>query len=116
MAKGVINQLTSNESKACKVLGLEGIIEKDELKKVFRILAKEKHPDRGGNKSEFIEVKEAFDTLSTITPVNCSSLEKEFELIKSPFYGTMRRETKESKTRRYSKYAPNGFTEWREYL
>ncbi|MEK7536077.1 MAG: molecular chaperone DnaJ [Patescibacteria group bacterium] len=47
-----------------KVLGIEKNASKEDIKKAFRKLAGEHHPDRGGNESKFKEVNEAYQVLS----------------------------------------------------
>lgn len=46
------------------VLGLKKGATADEIKKAYRKLAKEHHPDKGGSEDKFKEVSEAYDTLS----------------------------------------------------
>ena len=48
-----------------KTLGVEKNASKDDIKKAFRKLAHEHHPDKqGGNESKFKEINEAYDVLS----------------------------------------------------
>lgn len=47
-----------------KVLGVKDTATLKEIKKVFRRLSKEHHPDRGGQPSVFIEIQNAYDILS----------------------------------------------------
>ena len=47
-----------------EVLGLKKGATADEIKKAYRKLAKEHHPDKGGSEDKFKEVSEAYDTLS----------------------------------------------------
>ncbi len=48
-----------------KTLGIEKGASKDEIKKAFRTLAHEHHPDKkGGNESKFKEINEAYNVLS----------------------------------------------------
>jgi molecular chaperone DnaJ len=47
-----------------EVLGLKKGATSDEIKKAYRKLAKEHHPDKGGSEDKFKEISEAYDTLS----------------------------------------------------
>jgi molecular chaperone DnaJ len=47
-----------------EVLGLKKGATSDEIKKSYRKLAKEHHPDKGGSEDKFKEISEAYDTLS----------------------------------------------------
>ena len=47
-----------------KTLGIEKNATQDEIKKAFRKLAHEHHPDKGGNAEKFKEVSEAYSVLS----------------------------------------------------
>ena len=47
-----------------EVLGLKKGATADEIKKAYRKLAKEHHPDKGGSEDKFKEISEAYDTLS----------------------------------------------------
>ena len=47
-----------------KVLGVEKNASQDEVKRAFRKLAHEHHPDKGGSADKFKEVNEAYQTLS----------------------------------------------------
>ncbi|HEY4514896.1 MAG TPA: molecular chaperone DnaJ [Candidatus Paceibacterota bacterium] len=46
------------------LLGIKKNAPKEEIKKAFRRLAHEHHPDRGGDESKFKEINEAYQTLS----------------------------------------------------
>jgi molecular chaperone DnaJ len=46
-----------------KILGVERGASQDEIKKAFRKLAHEHHPDKGGNEAKFKEVNEAYQAL-----------------------------------------------------
>jgi DnaJ family protein A protein 2 len=45
------------------ILGVSKDASKDEIKKVFRKLAMENHPDKGGSKEKFQEIQEAYEIL-----------------------------------------------------
>ncbi|MFH0755198.1 MAG: DnaJ C-terminal domain-containing protein [bacterium] len=47
-----------------KILGIEKNANKEEIKKAFRKLAHEYHPDKGGNAEKFKEASEAYSVLS----------------------------------------------------
>jgi len=112
-----VTKLTPEEIKACKDLGFNSVVHQTDLKKKYRELALEHHPDKGGDPERFKEIANSYEILKKITPVDCSQSEhREFELVHSWIFGDFRRETEESKSRRFSIYAPDGFTEGREYL
>ena len=46
------------------ILGINKSSNESDIKKAYRKLAKEKHPDVGGNESEFKEIAEAYEVLS----------------------------------------------------
>jgi molecular chaperone DnaJ len=46
-----------------KILGVERGASQDEIKKAFRKLAHEHHPDKGGNEAKFKEINEAYQAL-----------------------------------------------------
>lgn len=46
-----------------KILGVNENDTQDEIKKVYRKLAVEHHPDKGGDENKFKEISEAYDTL-----------------------------------------------------
>lgn len=50
-----------------KILGVEKGASKDEIKRAFRKLAHEHHPDKGGDEQKFKEVNEAYQVLSDET-------------------------------------------------
>lgn len=47
-----------------KTLGVEPISTNDEIKKAYKKLAMQHHPDRGGDQNKFQEIQHAYDTLS----------------------------------------------------
>ncbi len=47
-----------------KILGLDKTASKDEIKKAYRKLSKEHHPDKGGDENKFKEINEAYQVLS----------------------------------------------------
>ncbi len=47
-----------------KSLGIDKSASKDDIKKAFRKLAHEHHPDKGGNQEKFKEISEAYSVLS----------------------------------------------------
>jgi len=47
-----------------KILGLERTATDEEIKKAFRKLALEHHPDKGGDEEKFKEINEAYEVLS----------------------------------------------------
>ena len=50
-----------------KVLGVSKTATQDEIKKAYRKLAMEHHPDRGGDTIRFAEINEAYETLKDTT-------------------------------------------------
>ena len=56
-----------SEKEACNCLGISPArlkkMNQQELTRCYRKLAKETHPDRGGDKGKFIEVREAYELL-----------------------------------------------------
>ncbi|UUV46493.1 DnaJ chaperone protein [Bacillus phage vB_BanS-Thrax3] len=52
---------TSRLDIALKFLGLTKSATKDDVKRAYRKLAKKHHPDMGGNKNDFIKLKEHYD-------------------------------------------------------
>jgi len=46
------------------ILGVKETASQDDIKKSYRKLAKENHPDAGGNEDKFKKISEAYDTLS----------------------------------------------------
>jgi curved DNA-binding protein CbpA len=114
--KAVVSKLTKEESTACIALKLSGIVDEAALKKRYHELALEHHPDRGGQEEAFKNINNAYELLSKITPVDCSQNIREFEEVSNWIFGSMRRETMDSLNRRFAKYAPEGFTLWREHV
>lgn len=112
-----IKYLTPEEKTACGTLRLTGTVDAELLKKRYRELSKKTHPDVGGKTEEFTKVNTAYELLSKITPLDCTKMDsRDFEVINSWLYGEIRKETADSINRRYSKYAPDGFTRWREHV
>ena len=52
-----------NANPALTVLGLEAQAEWPRIQQRYRQLAKENHPDKGGDKAKFIQIRQAFETL-----------------------------------------------------
>lgn len=57
-----------NKSEALKILGLEGSASEKEINKRFRTLAKDKHPDKGGDPAEYKKLSEAYEYLKNPPP------------------------------------------------
>jgi molecular chaperone DnaJ len=57
-----------NKKDYYEVLGLKKGASASEIKKAFRTLAKELHPDKGGDENAFKEVNEAYEVLSDTNP------------------------------------------------
>lgn len=53
-----------NRQQALHILGLSAHSSEDDVKKAYRELAKKHHPDRGGNHNTFVQIQEAYDTLT----------------------------------------------------
>ena len=47
-----------------KILNINRESSQDDIKKAFRNLSKQHHPDKGGDENVFKEMSEAYDTLS----------------------------------------------------
>lgn len=60
-----MNIYTVEELKALKVLNLSANISKDNIKKQYKKLVKQCHPDLGGDKDTFIKIQNAYDILKT---------------------------------------------------
>ncbi len=56
------------KAEALKILGLQNELElnKEIIKKRFNQLAKEHHPDRGGDELDFIKIKKSYDELKLL--------------------------------------------------
>jgi hypothetical protein len=48
---------------ALEVYGLENVVTKSEMKKLYNGAAKKHHPDIGGKHEDFIKIKEAYDII-----------------------------------------------------
>jgi len=46
-----------------KILGVDKNASEDDIKKAFRRLAHENHPDKGGDKQKFKDINEAYQVL-----------------------------------------------------
>ena len=61
------SKFSSDEKKACEKLGIKmdqlGKMDKAELSRIYRLKAKESHPDAGGSGEAFLEIKEAYECL-----------------------------------------------------
>ena len=54
----------SNQNNFYNILGVSESATQDEIKKAYRKLAVEHHPDKGGSEDKFKQISEAYDTLS----------------------------------------------------
>jgi ribosome-binding protein aMBF1 (putative translation factor) len=52
------------KQEAYEILGVEPGASQEDIEAAYRERAKEAHPDTGGSKQEFLEVQEAYETLS----------------------------------------------------
>lgn len=52
---------TPPEPEWAKTLGVKATATKDEIKARYRVLAKENHPDRGGDPAKFAKISEAYE-------------------------------------------------------
>ena len=50
-----------------EILGVDENATGDDIKKAYRKLAMEHHPDKGGNEEQFKKISQAYDTLSDDT-------------------------------------------------
>jgi curved DNA-binding protein CbpA len=117
IGRHAITKLTLEEIEACKEFGFNHIVTKNDVKKRYRELALEHHPDKGGDSEKFKKVVSAYELLNRVTPLDCSQqTNREYQIVHSWIFGDMRRETETSKKNRFSRYAPEGFTQWRDYL
>ena len=78
-----------------KVLGVSKTATPEEIKKAYRKLAMDHHPDRGGDSSKFAEINEAYETLKD--PARRANYDQpeyvnttNFDDILNAFFGTMR--------------------------
>ena len=52
------------ESDALRTLGLRKGATPEEIKRAYKRLAREHHPDKGGDSNEFIKIHDAYESLS----------------------------------------------------
>ncbi|ERG93761.1 J domain-containing protein [Haloquadratum walsbyi] len=55
---------TAAKQEVYEILEIEPGVSQEDIKAAYRERARETHPDTGGSKEEFLEVQEAYDTLS----------------------------------------------------
>lgn len=65
------------------ILGVSETSTQDEIKKAYRKLAVEHHPDKGGNEEKFKKISEAYDTIGDDTKRNDYDNRR-----KNPFFGS----------------------------
>ena len=67
---GQSNRLSGTEKKACELLAISvedfEQMDRRKLVKCYRRRAKETHPDRGGKRETFVQIKEAYECLLRI--------------------------------------------------
>ena len=52
------------------VLGVDEKATQEDIKKAYRNLAKENHPDKGGDEEKFKKITEAYDTIGDVNKRN----------------------------------------------
>lgn len=57
-------QATDKLTEALMVLGVTSTTEWPEIQRKYRVLARENHPDKGGDTERFIEIREAYEVLA----------------------------------------------------
>ena len=78
-----------------RILGLSIDAEYEEIKAAYRILAQRYHPDKGGENTEFLLIKEAYDILGN--PLTKRNYDKDlFHDLKQPRSIVIRKDTPQS--------------------
>lgn len=65
LLKGFYSKLFNHEDteKALKLLGIKENASKSEIKRAYRLLVRNAHPDKGGNTKKFIKLRKAYEHL-----------------------------------------------------
>lgn len=66
-----------------EILGVRETADQDDIKKAYKKLAMQHHPDRGGDNKKFQEISQAYDTLSD--PAKRSQYDAELQGLNNPF-------------------------------